>query len=129
MKADSAYRPWEPARRPGGRPTRAPTYRVLVHRQYAAKWARVVERVGAQQAQELWDHLASMPGEPPATASTSLLRGKAGRPMAPGWSRTVHYELSSMARVDYQYNDEFKTTETGDPHRVVAILTIDYSSH
>lgn len=34
-----------------------------------------------------------------------------------------------MARADYQFNDQYKTVDDGDPHPVVAILTIDYRSH
>jgi hypothetical protein len=66
---------------------------------------------------------------PPPTASTCFLRGKAGRPKDEGWSRTIHYELSSMARVDYQHHEEFVIADGGDPHPVVAILTINYRSH
>jgi len=119
----------EPARRPGGKPTAPPTYRVLVHRKFAAKWDQVVERVGLEAAQEAWDYLATTPGVPPRTGSACVLRGKAGLPQGPGWSRTVHYELSSMARVNFQYHDAYTTQPGGDPHRVVAILSIDYSSH
>jgi hypothetical protein len=50
-------------------------------------------------------------------------------PKGPGWSRTTHYELSSMARVDYQYNNSYCVCDDGDAHAVVAILTINYSSH
>lgn len=125
----SAYRPHVPARRPGGRPARQPQYRVLVHRQYLRHYSQMVERVGLQQAQELWDHLAASPGVPAPTANTVILKGKAGLPKGTGWSRTVHYEVSSMARVNYQFNDSFQTTPNGDPHPVVAILSIDYSSH
>jgi len=82
-----------------------------------------------QQAQEFWDHLASTPGEPPATAATCILKGKAGAPIGEGWSRTIHYELSSKARADYQHNAAFKTYPDGDIHPVVAILTINFSSH
>jgi hypothetical protein len=88
-----------------------------------------VDRIGIQQAQEFWDHLAMAPGSSPPTANTTLLRGKAGQPIGDGWSRTVHYELSSMARANYQYNNAYRTRPDGDPHPVVAILTIDYSSH
>jgi len=102
---------------------------VLVHRKFADKYSQIVERVGLEAAQALWDHLASSPGAPPALGSTCILRGKAGLPHGPGWSRTVHYELSSMARVNYQFHDSFRTSESSDAHRVVAILTIDYSSH
>ncbi|HWE88726.1 MAG TPA: hypothetical protein VG317_04605 [Pseudonocardiaceae bacterium] len=127
--ADSAYQPYQPARRPGGRPDAAPTYRVLVHRQYRRHWEQLVTRVGLQQAQELWDHLAQTPGKPPMTANSCILRGRAGRPKGPGWSRTVHFEVSSMARIDYQHHDEYTTNADGDPHPVVAILTINFSSH
>ncbi len=33
-----------------------------------------------------------------------------------------------MARINYQYNPAY-AGEKGDYHQVVAILTIDYSSH
>lgn len=125
----SAYRPLEPARRPGGKPEAAPAYRVLVHRKFAGKWSQVVSRVGLDAAQALWDHLATAPGSPPPTSATCYLRGKAGLPQGPGWSRTVHYELSSMARVNYQFHDAFRASDSGDEHRVVGILSIDYSSH
>lgn len=129
MTSDSANRPLGPARRPGGRPPEAPAYRVLVHRKFLTKWEQVVTRVGLQQAQELWDHLAQHPARAPSTGRSCFLRGKAGKPQAPGWSRTIHYELSSMARVDYQYNDAYRTSPGGDPHPVVAILTVNCSSH
>jgi hypothetical protein len=34
-----------------------------------------------------------------------------------------------MARIDYQFHDAFDGGDDGDPHRVVAILTISYASH
>lgn len=125
----SAYRPFEPARRPSHRPSVAPAYRVLVHRQYKSQYDRLVERVGAQSAQAMWDFLSQTPYEPPPTAGSCILRGTAGRPKGPGWSRTVHYELSSMARVNYQFHNEYVTGKSGDAHRIVAILTINLSSH
>ncbi|MFC9250051.1 hypothetical protein [Amycolatopsis thailandensis] len=129
MPPDSAYQPLGPARRPGGKPEQAPLYRVLVHRRYSRHWDEMVTRVGLQQAEQLWDHLAHNPGRPPAIGSTCYLRGKAGKPQGDGWSRTVHYELSSMARVDFQFHDKFDQGADGDEHPVVAILTINYSSH
>jgi len=101
----------------------------LIHRKYRHHWDELVGRVGLQQAQELWDHLAQDPANPPPTAATCFLKGKAGKPRAEGWSRTVHYEVTSKARVNYQYCDRFFTTPEADPHPIVAILTIDYSSH
>ncbi len=79
--------------------------------------------------QEFWDYVASSPGVPPGIGASCLLRGKAGLPQGPGWSRTVHYEASSKARINFQYHDHYKTNQAGDEHRIVAILTIDYSSH
>lgn len=125
----SAYQPFQPAARPGRGPDEKPVYRVLVHRKFQQHWDQLATRVGLQQAQELWDHLAHQPGTPPDTARTCFLKGKPGRPRAEGWSRTVHYEVSSMARVNYQYHSDYVTSPDGDPHPVVAILTIDFSSH
>jgi hypothetical protein len=125
----SAYQPLWPGRRPGGRPEVAPVYRVLVHRKFSGKWDELPERVGIDAAQRFWDHISKLPGAAPAVGSTCILRGKAGLPQGPGWSKTVHYELSSMARVNYQHNEAYRTTANGDPHKVVAVLSIDFSSH
>lgn len=89
----------------------------------------MVPQVGMQQAQELWDHLANHANQMPATANTCFLRGKAGRPQGDGWSRTIHYEVTSKVRVDYQYHEEYRTRPGGDPHPVVAVLTINFTSH
>jgi hypothetical protein len=89
----------------------------------------MAEVVGLQQAQQFWDHVATTPDAWPAVGTSCILRGKAGLPKGVGWSRTVHFEVSSMARVDYQYHKAFKTTENGDPHPVVAILVINLTSH
>lgn len=129
MTGVGAYSPHVPARRPGRRPDRAPLYRVLVHRRFLGHYRQLAERVGLQQAQQFWDHIAINPGNPDPVAQTCFLRGKAGRPQAPGWSRTIHYEVSSSAGIDYQYCDEYRTASDGDPHRVVTILTVNYSSH
>lgn len=127
--ANSAYQPLQPARRPGGKPADSPNFRVLVHRQYYEKYKRLEEMIGLQQAQELWDHLAMTPDQPPKTGSCVLLKGKAGDPHEIGWSRKRHYEASSKVRVDYEFNREFKTAEAADPHPVCAIMTISFSSH
>ena len=127
--ANSAYQPLQPAKRPGGSPDQAPSFRVLVHRRYFDQYKRLAEAIGLRQAQELWDHLAMTPYQKPTVGSSCILRGKAGLPRDVGWSRTNHYEASSKARVDYQYNKEYKNTADGDPHPVVAILTISLTSH
>ncbi|WP_155356357.1 hypothetical protein [Acrocarpospora macrocephala] len=85
--------------------------------------------VGIKAAQQFWDHVSQTPGEPDPIAATCFLRGKAGKPRGDGWSRTIHYEISGAGRIDYQYNDTYKTFPDGDEHKVVAILTISYSSH
>jgi hypothetical protein len=129
MTPQSAYQPFQPARRPGASPAVKPKYRVLVHRRFINHYEQLVQRVGIQGAQEFWDHVAHAPGISAPTASTCFLRGQAGKPMGPGWSRTIHYEVSSSARIDYQYHDAFSDGDRGDNHPVVAILTINYSSH
>lgn len=124
-----AYDPMRPARRPGGRPAESPNYRVLVHKKFLNHWKQLVDRVGEQQARQFWDHVSATPGAMSAVASTCILRGKAGLPQGPGWSRTYHYEVTSSARIDYQFHNAYKTRNGGDPHAVVAILTITYGSH
>jgi len=124
-----AYQPFEPARRPGGKPAEAPVFRVLVHRRHAGRYAELVQRVGLESAQQLWDHLAHAPGAPPLVNRSCVLRGKAGRPKEDGFSRTVHYEISGAARVDYQYNGAYAGGSDGDPHPVVWILAITFTSH
>ena len=77
----------------------------------------------------MWDHLAHTPEMAPLIGTSCILRGKAGKPNGPGWSRTIHYEVSSMGRVNYQVNNSYQTADGGDSHAVVAILTINLSSH
>jgi hypothetical protein len=102
---------------------------VLVHRRFAARWNELPQRVGTESAQQFYDHVATNPGQPPAIGRTSILRGAAGRPLAPGFSRTIHYEISGAGRIDYQYNNAFIVGEQGDAHAIVFILTIDLGSH
>lgn len=125
----SAYQPFQPAGRPGGRPADKPGYRVLVHRKFLNHWNELVERVGLTGAQQFWDHVAATPGAVSPIANITILRGKAGAPREAGWSRTHHYEVSGAGRIDYQYHNSFSGGRDGDPHQVVAILTISYSSH
>ncbi|MEV5703943.1 hypothetical protein [Actinoallomurus sp. NPDC052274] len=100
-----------------------------MHRQFLGHYQELTERVGIKQAQQFWDHVSQRPGQPDPIAQTTVLKGAAGRPKDPGWSRTIHYELTSSARIDYQYCDKYKASFDGDPHPVVVILTINYSSH
>jgi hypothetical protein len=129
MAPTSAYDPYKPAKRPSGKPDSEPRYRVLVHKRFLLHYNELSARVGEQQAKQFWDHVANTPGRTDPVASTSILKGRAGRAQGPGWSRTIHYEVSSSARIDYQYNDDYVTAPGGDPHPVVAILTINYGSH
>ncbi len=71
-----------------------------------------------------------MSHRPPATINrTGVLRGKAGRPIVEGFSRTIHYEISGAGRIDYQFNDAYAGGTAGDPHPVVFVLSINLSSH
>ncbi len=127
--SERAYSPQVPAKRPGGKPSRKPRYRVLVHKRFLDRWIELPTRVGMESAQQFFDHVADTPGVPPRVNSTTYLRGKAGRPREPGFSRTIHYEISGAGRIDYQFSDAYRTTPDGDEHAVVFILTIDLSSH
>jgi hypothetical protein len=111
-----AYQPYGPARRPGRRPGAKPGYRVLVHRKFAHLWTALPERVGLTAAQQFYDHVAATPGQPAAVNRTGILRGKAGEPKAPGFSRTIHYEITGAGRIDYQFNDAYRSA----PHLVRA---------
>jgi hypothetical protein len=102
---------------------------VLVHRQFKHLWDALPDRVGLQSAQQFYDHVAHAPGSPAAINRTGVLRGKAGRPIAEGFSRTIHYEISGAGRIDYQFNDAYTGGTGGDPHPVVFILSINLSSH
>lgn len=125
----SAYQPFVPARRPSGRPSAQPRYRVLVHRQYVGLWNQITERVGIEAARQFWDHVANTPGIFPSVGASSVLRGKAGQPKGPGFSHTIHYEISGAGRINYQFCNEYRTHPDGDPHPVVFILTIQLGSH
>lgn len=124
-----AYAPFVPARRPGGRPAERPRYRVLVHRAFAADWSSLPRHVGLESAQQFYDHVSTEPGRPPEVNRSTILRGRAGRPVVHGCSRTIHYEISGAGRIDYQYSDDFRGGQHGDPHPVTLILTIDLGSH
>ena len=124
----TAYQPQVPARRPGGKPEEAPTYRVLIHRKYLNLWLTLPEAIGMQQAQQFWDHVAMTPGTTTALAGTRVIKGRAGNPIGPGWSKTIHYDLSSKGRANYQFHNEYVGPE-GDAHHVVFIQTLDLSSH
>jgi hypothetical protein len=71
----SAYSPFTPARRPGGRPDIRPSYRVLIHHDYSTLWDALIDRVGLSNAQRAWDHLATQPGSPPLIGQCTKLRG------------------------------------------------------
>ncbi len=124
-----AYRPFVAARSPGGRPAQKPVYRVLVHRQLLDVWNGLADRVGLTSARQFWDHVSFTPGSPPAVGSSTVLRGKNHGPKWVGYSRTIHYEISGAGRIDYQYCNNTREGDVGDPHHVVKILMIDLGSH
>lgn len=126
----SAYKPYAPARRPGGKPDEAPKYRVLVHRQHFGRYERLTEVVGLTQAQRFHDHVSQTPGAKPEGVHMTMLRGKAGKPHEDGFSRTLHWRMpGSGARVDYQYNAKYTGGAEGDPHAIVRIIAVSLGSH
>ena len=88
-----------------------------------------MSRVGEQNAQQFWDHVAHSPGAHPSVGTSSVMKGKNGNPKWPGYSRTIHYEISGAGRIDYQYADATAEGAKGDAHAVVKILSIDLGSH
>ena len=82
-----------------------------------------------ESAQQFWDHVAFTPGQHPTVGASSVMKGKYGQPKWPGYSRTLHYEISGAGRIDYQFNPVSTEGGRGDPHGVVKILTIDLGSH
>src|ERR1700722_2226328 len=102
--APGAYRPYVAGRRPGGRPGIKPTFRVLVHRQYLDSWNGLADRVGLANAQQFWDHVAMTPGQPPKVGTSNVMKGKHAAPKWPGYSKTIHYEITGAGRIDYQFN-------------------------
>ncbi len=123
------YRPYVSARRPGGKPSKKPGFRVLVHRKYLPIWNEIPERAGLENAQQFYDHVAYTPGVIPSVGSSVILKGKAGKPMKPGYSRTMHYSITGAGRINYQWSRKAKDGAKGDAHPVVKILTINLDSH
>ncbi|MGH3789200.1 MAG: hypothetical protein ACRDRU_11700 [Pseudonocardiaceae bacterium] len=85
--------------------------------------------MGLQSAQQFCDHVAHTLGSPTVINRTGVLRGKAGRPISEGFSRTIHYEINEAGRIDDQFNDTYAGGTARDPHPVVFILSINLSSH
>ena len=124
----SAYAPYAPARRPGGKPDEKPKYRVLVHHKYLTVWDSLADQIGLANAQRAWAHLATQPSQPPPTGQCTKLRGME-KYVKGGWSPIYHYEASSKARIDYQFHPSFRTTDDNIPSPVVRILRMDLGSH
>jgi hypothetical protein len=57
------------------------------------------------------------------------MKGKHNGPKWPGFSKTIHYEITGAGRIDYQYADSTTEGAKGDAHAVVKILSIDLGSH
>lgn len=112
-----------------GAPATKPAFRVLVHHGYLEVWNSLAERVGPMNAQQFWDHVAMTPGQPPKVGTSSVMKGKYAAPKWTGYSKTVHYEISSAGRIDYQWSARATEGARGDPHGVVRILTIDLGPH
>ncbi|MDE3075295.1 MAG: hypothetical protein KGJ86_07690 [Chloroflexota bacterium] len=91
-------------------------------------WNDLGRRVGLAAAQQFYDYVSDSPGRPAEVGRTGLLRGSAGTPIGPGFSRTVHYEITGAGRIDFQFHDAFVGSK-GDPHPIVVILRISFGSH
>lgn len=90
-------------------------------------WGDMVTAVGDESASQCWDHLAQNPGQKPPINSGNPLAGKQFGPTADGFSRVMHYRVSSAWRVDYRFHDTYRTSATGEPHKIVVILWVGRS--
>jgi hypothetical protein len=88
---------------------------VLVHRQYLDIWKQLPDRVGLANAQQFWDHVAMTPGQHPDVGSSSVMKGRHAEPKWPGYSRTIHYEITGAGRIDYQFSPAPPTGFGGIP--------------
>jgi len=68
------------------------------------------------------------PGQPPKAGSFSVMKGKCAVPKWPGYSKTIHYEITGAGRIDYQFNPSADDGARGDSHGVVKIMSIDPGS-
>lgn len=100
-----------------------------MHHKYLAVWNELAGRVGLANAQQFWDHVAMTPGQPPKVGTSSVMKGKHNSPKWPGYSKTIHYEITGAGRIDYQFNPAATDGSRGDPHSVVKIMSIDLGSH
>jgi hypothetical protein len=88
----------------------------------------LLDHIPLEQAQRFYDHVAQTPGEPAEGIRITHLRGTAGR-ATDNWSRVFHWRVpGSATRLDYVYRDDY-VGEEGDPHPVVRIKAINFSSH
>ncbi len=44
------------------------------------------------------------PGQPPKIGTSSIMKGKYNAPKWPGYSKTIHYEITGAGRIDYHFN-------------------------
>jgi hypothetical protein len=57
------------------------------------------------------------------------MKGKHNAPKWPGYSKTIHYEITGAGRIDYQFTPSASDGARGDSHGVVKIMSIDLASH
>jgi hypothetical protein len=100
-----------------------------VHQAFLEDWNSLAERVGLQNAQQFWDHVAHTPGSPPTVGTSCVMKGKHNKAKWTGYSKTVHYEISGAGRIDYQHCAATTEGKGKDFHAVVKILSIDFGSH
>ena len=128
QRRPGAYDPLVSVGRPGGRPRDKPRFRVLIHKRHLRLWEKLIRRCGLQNAQQVWDHLAFRPDQPPLLGTCTPFKGK-NYQGSDGWSRRYHYEITGADRLDYQFDPEYRGGRTGEPHPVVKIIIIAFGSH
>lgn len=78
---------------PRGRPVTKPRLRILMSKSMWKAWVNAIGQAGDQNMQQLWNHLAYRPDQPPLLGSVTRLKGGhvKGRD---GWSDKHHYEIT-----------------------------------
>ena len=123
-----AYDPYITIASPGGKPVTKPRFRILMSKNLWKAWENAVGQAGDQNMQQLWNHLAYRPDQPPLLGSVTRLKGGHVKGKN-GWSDVHHYEITGAGRIDYQFDTHYIGGTKGDPHAVVKIVRIDMSSH
>jgi hypothetical protein len=70
-----AYDPFITIASPGGKPATKWRYRILMSKGLWKAWENAIGQAGPQNVQQLWNHLAYRPDQPPLLGCVTRLKG------------------------------------------------------